>query len=257
MLNSEVVDAKGSVGEFEVVIRTGKKKENLKVGVVIVATGAVALEEKGLYGLQKLPEVMTETEFNNRIASGEGLQDGETFGVIHCAGSREDASLEGSRTWCSGICCTVALEHTLELLDKYPNSRVFHFYRDLRVFYDAEDKYREARKKGVVFIRFDKDSPPDVKKGKDKALSITATDQILGVELAIDVDHVVLATAMVPRPNKELSELFKVPLNLSGFFMEAHPKLRPVDFQTDGQLRKILANQLLRVRLQLREHSSH
>jgi heterodisulfide reductase subunit A len=234
MLNSEVVEAKGSIGEFEVVIKTGKKKESLTVGIVIVATGAVALEENGLFGLNKLPEVMTEVEFNSRVASGEGINDGETFAVIHCAGSREDASLEGSRTWCSSICCTVALEHTLELIDRYPNSRVFHFYRDLRVFYSAEDKYREARKKGVVFVRYDKDSPPIVKKGSNKALSITVMDQVLGAELFIDVDHTVLATAMVPRPNKEISELFKVPLNLSGFFMEAHPKLRPVDFQTDG-----------------------
>ena len=233
MLDTEVVEAKGSIGEFEVVVKSGKKKEQLTVGVVIVATGAEALEEKGLYGLQKLPEVMTEVEFNHRIAD-DGFTDGETFAVIHCAGSREDASLEGSRTWCSGICCMVALEHSLELLEKYPNSRVFHFYRDLRVFYNAEDKYREARKKGVVFVRFDQDSPPEVTKGKDKALSIKVIDQVLGAELTIDVDHTVLATAMVPRPNKSLSELFKVPLNLSGFFMEAHPKLRPVDFQTDG-----------------------
>ncbi|MFW9767927.1 MAG: hydrogenase iron-sulfur subunit, partial [Candidatus Thorarchaeota archaeon] len=233
MLNSEVIEAKGSIGEFEVVVKSEKKKEQLTVGVVIVATGAEALEEKGLYGLKQLPEVMTEVEFNSRIAD-EGFADGGTFAVIHCAGSREEASIEGSRTWCSGICCMVALEHSLELLEKYPNSRVFHFYRDLRVFYDAEDKYREARKKGVVFVRFDKDSPPEVKKGKDKALSITVMDQVLGAELTMEVDHTVLATAMIPRPNKSLSELFKVPLNLSGFFMEAHPKLRPVDFQTDG-----------------------
>lgn len=236
MLNSEVTDAKGSIGDFEVTVMTSKKqKRELKVGVVVVATGAVQLEEKGLYGLQKFPDVTTELELNQRLAQDDAFQDGETFAVIHCAGSRQDESLEGSRTWCSGICCTVALEHTLELLEKYPNSRVFHLYRDLRVSYTAEDRYREARKKGVVFIRFDKDSPPEVKKGKNRPLRVEVTDQILGAKLGLDVDHVVLATAMVPREtNKQISELFKVPLNMSGFFMEAHPKLRPVDFQTDG-----------------------
>ena len=233
-LNSKIIESMGAIGDFDVVIKTGKEEETVKVGVVVIATGAEALAEKGLYGLDKIPEVMTVPEFNERVDSGEGIKDGETFAMIHCAGSREDESLEGSRTWCSGICCMVALEHSLELLEKYPNSRVFHFYRDLRVFYDAEDKYREARKKGVVFVRFDKDSPPVVKKGKDKAITINVKDQVLGAELKIDVDHAVLATAMVPRENKALSELFKVPLNLSGFFMEAHPKLRPVDFQTDG-----------------------
>ena len=125
-------------------------------------------------------------------------------------------------------------EHTLELLEKYPNSRVFHLYRDLRVYYKTEDKYREARERGVVFLRFDQNSPPEVKKGKDKALQVDVKDQIFGADLSLDVDHVVLSTAMIPRDNKHISELFKVPLNMSGFFMEAHPKLRPVDFQTDG-----------------------
>ena len=234
LLKTEITSAKGSIGDFDVTLKTGNKTRDEKVGVVVVATGATALEEKGLYGLKKLPEVMTETEFNNRLVEGEGFEDGETFAVIHCAGSREEESIEGSRTWCSGICCTIALEHTLELLEKYPNSRVFHLYRDLRVYYKTEDKYREARERGVVFLRFDQNSPPEVKKGKDKALQVDVKDQIFGADLSLDVDHVVLSTAMIPRDNKHISELFKVPLNMSGFFMEAHPKLRPVDFQTDG-----------------------
>ncbi len=235
ILGSTVVDAKGSIGDFEVTIDTGGKTRDVKVGVVIVATGAVPLEETGLYGLKKYPEVMTELEFSKRLATGEGLKDDATFAVIHCAGSRQDESVEGARTWCSSICCMVAIEHTLELLEKYPGSRVFHFYRDIRVSYDAEDKYREARKKGVVFVRFDKDSPPVVSKGKSKALRVEVMDQIFGAQIGLDVDYVVLATAMIPhKQNKEISEAFKVPLNMSGFFMEAHPKLRPVDFQTDG-----------------------
>ena len=235
ILGSRVVDAKGSIGDFEVTIDTAGKRRDVKVGVVVVATGAVPLEQTGLYGLKKLSEVMTELEFSNRVASGESIKDGDTFAVIHCVGSREDESLEGARTWCSSICCMVAIEHTLELLEKYPNSRVFHFYRDLRTSYDAEDKYREARKKGVVFVRFDKDSPPEVKKGKARALRVEVVDQILGSQIGIDVDHVILATGMIPpKENRVISEAFKVPLNMSGFFMEAHPKLRPVDFQTDG-----------------------
>ncbi|MFX0107914.1 MAG: hydrogenase iron-sulfur subunit, partial [Candidatus Hodarchaeota archaeon] len=235
LLNSEVIDAKGSIGDFDVTIKTGNKKQEVKVGVVIVATGATQLEEKGLYGLKKLPNVMTEAEFNRKLAEDQEFADGQTFAVIHCAGSREEESLEGARTWCSGICCTIALEHTMELLDKFPNSRVFHLYRDLRVSYDGEDRYREARKRGAVFIRFDKDAPPTVKKGREKPLKVEVMDQVLGAQLLLDVDHVILSSAMIPREkNKEISELFKVPLNMSGFFMEAHPKLRPVDFQTDG-----------------------
>ena len=235
MLESEVTVASGSIGDFQVTVRTPQGDRELKVGVVVIATGATVLEEKGLYGLGELPGVMTEFEFNRRLDTGEGLADGETFVVIHCAGSREDTTKGCHRTWCSSICCTVALEHSLHLLDKYPSSRVVHLYRDLRVSYDVEARYREARKRGVLFVRFDKDAPPVVKKGSKKALHVEVRDQVLGAGLVFDADHVVLATAMVPHEsNKALSELFKVPLDQSGFFMEAHPKLRPVDFQTDG-----------------------
>ena len=235
MLGSEVIDAKGSIGDFDIAIKTGTAKKEAKVGVVVAATGAKALEEKGLYGLKKLDNVVTEIEFNQKLIDGGTYKDGETFAVIHCAGSRENESLDGARTWCSSICCFVSIEHTLELLEKHPNSRILHFYRDIRVFYAGEDKYREARKKGVIFVRYDSESPPVVKKGKDKALCVEVMDQVFGAQVAVEVDHVRLATAMVPRDkNKEVSELFKVPLNMSGFFMEAHPKLRPVDFQTDG-----------------------
>ncbi len=235
LLGSEVVDNRGSVGDFNVTIRTPNGLRDLKVGVVIIATGAVPLDEKGLFGLHELPGVMTEVDLSQKIASGEDIKDGDTFAVIHCAGSREDESIEGARTWCSSICCTVALEHTLELLEKYPNSRVFHFYRDLRVSYDGEDKYREARKKGVIFMRYDRDDPPVVTEGKERRLRVEAFDLLLGARVGVEVDHVVLATAMIPPSgNKQVSELFKTPLNTSGFFMEAHPKLRPVDSQTDG-----------------------
>ncbi|MEM4734855.1 MAG: hydrogenase iron-sulfur subunit [Candidatus Thorarchaeota archaeon] len=235
LLSSQVVAASGSIGDFNVTITGPSGERKVKVGVVVIATGAQVLEESGLYGLHQLPEVMTELQFSERLARGEGIRDGDVFAVIHCAGSREEQSLKGARTWCSSICCTVALEHTLELLQKFPNCKVYHLYRDLRVAYDVEDRYREARKKGVVFIRFDEKSPPAVLKGTKKTLRVEVVDQSLGAKLGINVDHVVLATAMVPNDgNRELSELFKVPLNISGFFMEAHPKLRPVDFQTDG-----------------------
>ncbi len=235
LLSSKVVNVKGAIGDFQVTTRSGKKNKTLNVGVVIVATGAVELQEKGLYGLGKMPEVITQSQFGQRLAADSGITDGDTFMVIHCAGSREEESLEGSRTWCSGICCDVALNHTLELLERYPASHVFHLYRDLRVSYDGEDRYREVRQKGAVFIKYDRDSPPVVKKGKNKVIKVTVPDMAFGTNLVVEVDHVILATAMIPpESNKQISELFKVPMNMSGFLMEAHPKLRPIDFATDG-----------------------
>ncbi|MHA2423396.1 MAG: FAD-dependent oxidoreductase, partial [Candidatus Thorarchaeota archaeon] len=93
-LNSEIIEAMGSIGDFDVVIKTGKEEETVKTGIVVIATGAEALVEKGLYGLHKIPEVMTIPEFNEQVTSGEGIEDGETFAMIHCAGSREDEALE-------------------------------------------------------------------------------------------------------------------------------------------------------------------
>jgi heterodisulfide reductase subunit A len=124
------------------------------------------------------------------------------------------------------------------LKERNPEATVYILYRDMRTYGLKEDYYREAREKGIIFIRYDVDTKPDVKfiKGADEDSIVTlAQDAFLGAKLSIDTDLLVLSVATVPaETNKEIGQLFKVPLTKEGFFLEAHVKLRPVDFATDG-----------------------
>ncbi|MHB8985027.1 MAG: 4Fe-4S binding protein, partial [Eubacteriales bacterium] len=127
-----------------------------------------------------------------------------------------------------------SIKLALDLKEMNPEMNVFILYRDIRSYGFYEDLYREARSKGIIFVRYGTDSKPVVEEG-EKGLKVTVTDHVLGQPLEIEADVVGLAAAIVaPESNKKLSQLFKVPLNEDGFFLEAHMKLRPVDFSSDG-----------------------
>ena len=133
----------------------------------------------------------------------------------------------------SRVCCTHSVEGAIELKRLNPDMDVFILYRDLRTYGEKELLYKEARELGVIFIRFDLDSKPVVEKDGD-GLKVTITDPILGMPLLLKPDILSLAAAITPNPTEELGELFKVSRTADGFFAEAHAKLRPVDFATDG-----------------------
>jgi heterodisulfide reductase subunit A len=148
--------------------------------------------------------------------------------MIQCVEQRND-----ERPYCSRVCCTTAVKNALLLKERHPQARIVVFYRDIRTYGFREAAYREAREKGVLFVRYDAEQPPELNvNGK---MQITAHEPSLGRELVIEADLVVLAAPMVPRADREeLSELLRVPLNSDGFFLEAHMKLRPVDFASEG-----------------------
>jgi len=125
------------------------------------------------------------------------------------------------------------MESALELKRRNPDIDVYVLYRDIRTYGEREDLFREAREKGVIFFRYDLQSKPKVSGGKD-AIEIELEDQILKRSVILQTDLLVLATAIVPSEAGQLATFFKVPVNDDGFFIEAHAKLRPVDFATDG-----------------------
>lgn len=110
---------------------------------------------------------------------------------------------------------------------------IFILYRDMRTFGVREDLYREARNQGILFVRFDPDHKPEVRVENGK-VSVTLMDHVLGQPISLSPDLLTLASAILPNPVKDLTEIFKVSLNNEGFLLEAHMKLRPVDFATDG-----------------------
>ena len=149
--------------------------------------------------------------------------------MVQCVGSREKG-----HPWCSRICCTEAVKNALKLKSLNPKVNVYVLYRDMRTYGFKEKFYRDAREAGVMFVRFDPETKPEVKPG-DKGLHVTVYDPVLQRRLGINADLLVLSAGVVPaRSNLEIGQLLKVPLNEDGFFLEAHMKLRPVDFTTRG-----------------------
>ncbi|RLE45454.1 MAG: disulfide reductase, partial [Candidatus Methanomethylicota archaeon] len=227
LLSTKIEDIKGSVGNFSVKLSQNGSSREIRVGTIVLATGAEELKPTGLYGYGKFSNIYTMPEFQ-QIAGN--LKDDETIVLILCAGAREKSGL----TYCSAICCEKALREVIKIKNKYPKLNVYILYRDIRLPVEGEKLYRQVREAGVVFIRYDLDRMPEIRQ-EDGKLIVNVYDVTSQVDLEIFVDKVVLVTPiMPPKENRELASKLKVPLDTHGFFLEAHPKLRPVDFATDG-----------------------
>jgi len=217
----------GFVGNFQTTLSTG---EEINHGVAIIATGAEEYKpNEYLYGQND--RVMTLLEFEGAFADGESkVTDAENVVFIQCVGSRDE-----ERPYCSRICCTKSIKLALKVKENNPEANVYILYRDIRTYGFFEEMYREARNKGIIFIRYSQNNKPVVEPAEN-GVKVTVDDHVLGVPVVIEADILGLAAAIVaPEDNNaKLSKFFKVPLNQEGFFLEAHMKLRPVDFGTDG-----------------------
>jgi heterodisulfide reductase subunit A len=185
-----------------------------------------------LYGEDE--RVMTHLELEERLSKGdETVVNAENIVMIQCVGCRN-----ADRNYCSRVCCSVSVKNALKLKEKNPQMDVTIIYRDMMTYGFNEDHYREASNKGVRFIRYEPQDKPQVKpvqEGGKPVLRVSVTDYILGKKLEIDADALALAAAVIPSAGiREVAGLFKVPLSPDGFFKEAHVKLKPVEFATDG-----------------------
>ena len=198
-------------------------------GVVVVATGATEHKpDTFLYG--KNERVLTQLELSDQLGLGQiKLPPRATVAMIQCVEQRDE-----KRPYCSPVCCTTAVKNALELKRRWPDARIVVFYRDMRTYGFREAAYREAREKGVLFVHYEPDQQPQLLEASGK-LRLMAREPSLGRDLVLEPDMVVLAAPAAPRADRgELSELLRVPLNADGFFLEAHMKLRPVDFASEG-----------------------
>jgi heterodisulfide reductase subunit A len=231
----KIIGFSGYVGNFTTRLSQGKKGHTKDVahGATIVATGSEEFRPKNyLYGED--PRVLTLLELEEEIhQAGDRFKECHTLVMIQCVGSRD-----GDRPYCSRVCCSHAVKNALGLKALNPDMDIYVLYRDMRTYGLREDYYRQAAEQGVVFIRYDEDDRPDVEIGEQDGrpvLQVTVTEPTLGQRLMIDADIVGLGVAAVPgSDSRSLSRMLKVPLNEDGFFMEAHMKLRPVEFATDG-----------------------
>jgi heterodisulfide reductase subunit A len=219
---SELVELEGSMGNFTGKIKGLNVDEELQFGVAVIATGSNELKPYGYFSYGQFPNIVTQSELEQKL--DEGL-DARNVVIIQCAGGRND-----DRPYCSRACCTVAMKNAIRLKEEDPERNVYILYRDIRTYGKWEELYTKARELGVVFMRYSQDREPQVEEK-----TITVYDHLLGMEFEIDYDLAVLSAPMVtPETNEILAPLFKVPLDANRFFLEAHIKLRPVDFATDG-----------------------
>ena len=227
-LNSRITQVEGFVGNFKTTIQNGSKSSVLEHGVTIIASGASELKpDEHLYGQDS--RVVTGLELQKRfIENDPALGQLKTAAFVQCVGSRNP-----ERPYCSKVCCTQSIKSALKLKEINPKMNVFILYRDMRPFGLREDIYRKARSGGIVFIRYDFDKDLAVAVEQED-LQVTFSDKVLGRQMKISPDLLILASAIVPDAKNPLAQLYKVPQNQDGFFAEAHVKLRPVDFSTDG-----------------------
>ncbi len=227
-LNTSLKDVDGFVGNFKSVLESGGNEQEIEHGVAVLATGAEA-HKPNEYGYGEDDRVMTSLELDRKLMEDDpSLKNMDSAAFIQCVGSREPG-----RMYCSRLCCTHSVENAMELKKLNPDMNVYVLYRDIRTYGEKEYLYRDARRAGVIFIRFSLEDKPKVKTGGDK-ITITATDHVLQMPVELEVDMVNLATAVIPSGDDKLANFFKVPMNEDGFFIEKHAKLGPSEFSTDG-----------------------
>jgi len=227
---AEVKNISGYLGNYtaEIITKSGESI-NVEHGVVILATGGTEYKPaEYLYG--QSDKVLTQLELEEKIAGGsDDVSKLNSVVMIQCVGSREEEHM-----YCSRVCCTQAVNNAIKLKELNPDTEVYILYRDIRTYGMNELLYRQAREKGVTFIRYDVENKPDVSEENGK-LTVTVYDPVLGAEVELMPDMLVLSVAIRPQADAEdFASRLKLPLTQDGFYMEAHMKLRPLDFVNEG-----------------------
>lgn len=227
--NAQIEDVQGFIGSFQTRISgNGGEPVEIKHGVAVIATGAKEWKPN-IYGYGTDPRIRTHLEMSSAMREHDpSVVWADTTVFIQCVGSRCE-----ERPWCSKVCCNHTVMEAIALKENNPQAKVYVLYRDMSTFGLNEPYYEKCRRLGVTFIRYEPETPPVVNVGD--AIEVTVRDETLNETITVLADSLVLAAAIVPNDgNKELAKFFKVATHQHDFFLEAHMKLNPVDFSTDG-----------------------
>ncbi|MCP4138121.1 MAG: FAD-dependent oxidoreductase [bacterium] len=226
-LGTRVSGVDGHIGKFQAKLAQNGNSRDVACGAIIIATGAGEAEtSEYLNGTSA--SVTTQLELEKSLAADSFETSGKNIVMIQCVGSRNEEN-----PYCSRICCSMAIKNALAIKEKDPNANIYILYRDIRTYGFREKYYKAAREAGVVFIRYNEGKPPVVTDDSGLLVSVDSPD--IGDTIEIEAHNLVLSTGVKASiGNKEVSNMLKIPLNGEGFFVEAHLKLRPVDFATEG-----------------------
>ena len=223
---AEVKKTDGFVGNFETALTTGNA---IKHGAIVLATGGMEYEPTEYLAGQSR-NVMTQRDLEKKLF-GENLgpKSGERYVMIQCVGSREEPA-----QYCSRVCCQDAIKNAIAIKERNPAAEVVILYRDIRTYGLREDYYKQARDLGVFFVRYDVDRKPVVEQTGNR-VQVRTWDFMLDREIRFDADWLVLSTGLRPHPTTDsVGAMYKVTRNPDGYYLEAHVKLRPVDFPSEG-----------------------
>jgi len=222
--NARVTEAQGFIGKYKVDIKTESGVKKIDIGVIIVATGGRAFVPEGLYNYDG-KRVVTQLEMEKLLK--DGLEpDIKNVVMIQCVGSRNE-----ERPYCSRICCQTAVKNAMLIREQNPEAKVSILYRDMQMYgVENEEMFRDSKAKGVRYLNYDPANPPQVEPDK-----VRVYHALLGRDMDLPADLVVLSTPIVSQEDAgATSRLLRVPVDENGFFLEAHVKLKPLDFATDG-----------------------
>jgi len=229
LTETKVVKFEGFVGNFKTTVASGERQRLIEHGVVIIATGAKEYRGEE-YLLGQDDRVLTLSDLEEKIIkSAAEIAKVRNIAMVLCIRPEE-----GNFNYCSRVCCTGAIKNALKIKEINPEANIYILYKDIRTYGFKEELYTRARKEGIIFIRYDDEKPPRVSPN-DGHLEVNALDPILGEQLILTADLLVLAEPMVPsETNEELRNIMKLTLTKEGFFHEAHVKLAPLDFSSEG-----------------------
>ena len=223
LTSTTIKEIQGYIGNYNVTVSTNSTENNFGVGVIIIATGAKVFKPEGLYNYDG-KGVITQFELEGLFRNNKFKADNVV--MIQCVGARNE-----ERKYCSRICCMTAIKNGIAIKEKNPKASVHVLYRDIQAYgTENEALYQRSKQLGVRYIKYDQEKPPEVNKD-----GVKVYHHLLGRELELPQDLVVLSTPLIAgEDNEELSKLLRVTLDANKFFLEAHVKLKPLDFATDG-----------------------
>ncbi|MDR0842803.1 MAG: FAD-dependent oxidoreductase [Acidobacteriota bacterium] len=229
MLNTVLVESGGTKGNFHTRVKSGDGEiQTIDHGIAVIATGIYEYQPtEFLYGQDE--RILTQLDLEKKIVkTPDEVAKAKNVVMIQCVGSRNE-----ERPNCSRICCSMAVKNALKIKALNPAANVTVLYRDVRTYGLMEPYYAKAREQGVLFSRFVPEEAPEVK--KDGAnLTVSYLDRVIREQVTVQPDLVILSAAVLPRPNEDVATALKIPRIAECFFLEAHMKLRPVDFSSDG-----------------------
>jgi heterodisulfide reductase subunit A len=226
-LNSTITKVEGFIGNFEVTVQQNGEMNKIKTGAIVVATGSEELKPEGMYFYGENPNVITQLELEKKL-KGDAFDYG-TVVMILCVGARDEAN-----PGCSRLCCSEAIKNAMILKKRKPRAEIFILYRDIMTFGKYEEYYKKSQELGVRYLRYTPKRPPNIEE-KGRHLQVKVYDTALGNFVKIDADKIVLTTPQIPAEGTEdLQKILKVLRSSDGFFIEAHAKLRPLEFTSEG-----------------------